>query len=165
MKLIIFTGLPGTGKSSIAEMVGQTLGCPVFAKDWLEATLRRSGLVENTGYAAYELLTTLAKRQLRLGQSAVLDSVASITAVREQWRTLAQTHQADWRVIECVCSEQTLHKMRLAERQRNIPGWHELTWADVVRVQGYFAPWAEERLVLDAKRPFAENLMLALDYI
>ena len=39
MKLIIFSGLPGTGKSTLAEAIGQNLGISVFAKDWLEATL------------------------------------------------------------------------------------------------------------------------------
>jgi SpoVK/Ycf46/Vps4 family AAA+-type ATPase len=41
MQFIIFTGLPGTGKTSIAEAVARELGIPVFAKDWPEATLLR----------------------------------------------------------------------------------------------------------------------------
>jgi predicted kinase len=62
MKLIVFSGLPGTGKSSLAEAVAKDLGIPVFAKDWLEATLLRSGLVPTVedkplGFAGYELLT------------------------------------------------------------------------------------------------------------
>ena len=44
MKLIVFSGLPGTGKSTLAEAVGRHLSIPVFAKDWLEATLLRSEL-------------------------------------------------------------------------------------------------------------------------
>ena len=44
MKLIIFSGLPGTGKSALAEAVGRRLGLPVFAKDCLEATLLRAEL-------------------------------------------------------------------------------------------------------------------------
>jgi predicted kinase len=41
MKLVVFSGLPGTGKSALAEQAGRKLGIPVFAKDWLEATLLR----------------------------------------------------------------------------------------------------------------------------
>src|SRR5262245_57384063 len=83
LQFIVFTGLPGTGKSSVAETVGRTLNIPVFAKDWLEATMLRCGLGPITtegvdlGYASYELLTVLAKRQLQLGQSVILDSVVS----------------------------------------------------------------------------------------
>ena len=43
-QLISFTGLPGAGKSSLAEAVARELGHPVFAKDWLERTLIRCEL-------------------------------------------------------------------------------------------------------------------------
>ena len=33
MKLIVFSGLPGTGKSTLAETIGKQLCIPVFAKD------------------------------------------------------------------------------------------------------------------------------------
>src|SRR5574339_521908 len=114
MQLIIFTGLPGAGKSSIAEAVARELSIPVFAKDWLEATLIRCQLqpIENgppLGSAGYQLLTTLAERQLQLGQSVILDSVASTLSIRAEWRALAQNHRAEWRVIECVCSDEAAH--------------------------------------------------------
>ena len=167
MQFIVFAGLPGTGKSSIAEAVGRELGIPVFAKDWLEATLRRSGLDPNkdVGYAGYELLTTLAQRQLQLGQSVILDSVASIEAVRTRWRELAATYQARWRVIECVCSDETPHRARLAVRERDIPGWHELDWSEVERVKAYYAEWKDERLIVDAVSPLAENIATVLNYL
>ena len=57
MQLIVFTGLPGTGKSELAEAAGRELSIPVFAKDWLEATLKRHG-ARDIGYLGYELLTT-----------------------------------------------------------------------------------------------------------
>lgn len=98
MQLIIFSGLPGVGKSSLADEVGRQLGIPVFAADWLQAALKRSGLGEEgerrIGVAGYELLTTLAERQLRLNQSAILDSVASIKTVRNAWRELAERYDA-----------------------------------------------------------------------
>ena len=58
MKLIIFSGLPGTGKSTLAEAVARQLGIPVFAKDWLEAALIRSELkpmneAKSLGFAGY----------------------------------------------------------------------------------------------------------------
>ena len=167
MQLIVFTGLPGTGKSSLAEAVGRELGIPVFAKDWLEATLRRSGIepTKELGYAGYELLTTLAQRQLQLGQSAILDSVASFERIRTRWRELAAQYQAQWRVIECVCSAETAHRARLAARQRDIPGWYELTWEEVERVKTYYAAWQDERLTLDAVNPLAENIAAALSYV
>jgi len=100
MKLIVFSGLPGTGKSMLAEKIGEQFCIPVFAKDWLEAVLLQNGLQltrdgKSLGYVGYELLTTLAERQLMLGQSVILDSVASIQNVRDAWKSLAERYQAN----------------------------------------------------------------------
>lgn len=169
MKLIVFSGLPGTGKSAIAEAVGRKLGIPVFAKDWLEGSLLNSNVISgdkknDLGWVGYNLLTTLAERQLILGQSVILDSVASTESIRREWKGLSSRYNSDWRVIECICSDITLHQERLKGRQRGIPGWHELEWSDVERVRSYYALWDEDRLVLDVICPFDENLSAALDY-
>jgi len=169
MKLIIFAGLPGTGKSALAEAVGRELGIPVFAKDWLEATLLGCELAPANqdrplGMAGYDLLSMLAERQLMLEQSAILDSVASTSSIRVTWQALADQYDAQRRVVECVCSDQELHRSRLGGRRRNIPGWHELERAEVERVRGYYVPWAEQHLVLDAVQPFETNLKTALAY-
>ena len=169
MKLIVFSGLPGTGKSSLAEAVAKDLGIPVFAKDWLEATLLRSGL-ESTeedkplGFAGYELLTVLAERQLMLGQSVILDSVAATKSIRDRWRQLAAQYGAGWRVIECVCSDESLHRSRLQDRKRNIPGWHELVWSDVEKVKRYYHPWDDECLKLDMTNRYNDNFAKAKEY-
>src|SRR5262249_45043142 len=141
------------------------------AKDTLEATLLRAGLAQMDdasailGRMGYDLLTELARRQLHLGQSAILDSVASTATIRAAWRSLADSYKATWRVIECVCSDETIHRARLAGRRRDIPGWSELEWSEVERVHGYYAPWEEDRLILDAIGPFERNLRAALDYL
>ena len=171
LQLIVFAGLPGTGKSSLAEAAGRALAIPVFAKDWLEAVLVRCQLQPTTaagpglGFAGYELLTTLAERQLRLGQSVILDSVASTQTIRAQWQDLAARHGAAWRVIECICTDERAHRSRLNGRVRGIPDWHELTWADVESVAAYYAPWHEPRLVLDAAQPLSDNAAAVLRYL
>lgn len=169
MKLIVFTGLPGTGKSSLAEEVGKRLSIPVFAKDWLEATLVQSELVASNidkplGSAGYQLLTVLAERQLVLEQSVILDSVASTQSIRNTWKQLVKKYQAEWRVVECICSDESLHCSRLAGRQRYIPGWHELSWLEVVRVKEYYSPWMEERLIVDMVDSFEKNLIRVMMY-
>jgi predicted kinase len=169
MKMIIFSGLPGTGKSMLAEALGKHLRIPVFARDWLEATLLRCELNparagKSLGWAGYELLTTLAERQFMLEQSVILDSVAGMQTIRSTWRQLAEGYGTDWHVIECVCSDESIHRSRLNQRNRGIPGWHELEWSDVEKVKQYFVPWEEERLVLDMVHPFVVNFSKAKIY-
>jgi len=169
MKMIVFSGLPGTGKSSLAESIGRQLGIPVFAKDWLEASLISSGLGSNDdlqrlGFAGYELLTVLAERQLMLNQSVILDSVASTQTIRTKWFQLAEQYAAERLVIECICSDERIHRTRLKDRRRNIPGWHELEWADIEKVKQYYPPWVEEHLVLDMVNALNENVSKARAY-
>lgn len=168
MKMIVFSGLPGTGKSTLADAVAKNLRIPVFNKDWLEASLLRCGVAPTTPEkplgAGYDLLTTLAERQLRLDQSVILDSVASTEAIRNTWHRLATHFGADWRVIECICTDEARHRSRLQGRERSIPGWHELTWADVQKVKQYFAEWEEERLIVDMVDSFDDNFAKARAY-
>jgi len=154
---VVFAGLPGSGKSRLAETVGQRLTIPVFAKDWLEGVLMQCGITH-----AFD---RLGKRQLVLGQSVILVSVASTASIRNIWRALASEYEAHWRVIECICSDERLHRSRLDGRQRHIPNWPELEWLDVERVKANYAGWDEERFIIDAVQPFQTNLEIVLSYL
>jgi len=165
--LIVFSGLPGTGKSTLAEAIGCTFRIPVFCKDRLEAVLWRSGITRemNSGWAGYELLTTVAESQLRLGQSAILDSVASAERIRRRWRELAAQHGATFRAVECICPDEVIHRARLNGRQRGIPGWYELDWAEVERVRVNYEAWQAERLVVDTARGVNEVMTVVMNYL
>ncbi len=156
---MIFSGVPGTGKSSLAEHAARQLGAVLLSKDIIEAALWRSeiGSAQNSGWAAYEVITAVATEQLRLGRSVVLDSVAKPKSIRATWLALAAEHGVNVRVIHCVLTDRAQHCARIEGRQRSIPGWPELSWAEVERVSADVEPWAEEHLVLDAARPLAEN--------
>ena len=162
LSLIVFSGLPGTGKSSLAEAIGQKLRAPVFTRDRLAATLLRCDITKGhgrgPGWASYELLTDLAETQLRLGVSVILDSVATFERVRTAWRAVASRCGANFCVIECVCSDEALWRERLSTRRRGIPGWHELSWEDVETVRARFEPWTDERLVVDAVETLEVNV-------
>src|SRR6476661_7271178 len=67
MKLIVFSGLPGTGKSRLAEAVGRARGIPVFAKDWLEATLIKSELIPSRADCeSMDGITTMNKPSMNI---------------------------------------------------------------------------------------------------
>ena len=166
MTLVVFSGLPGTGKSVLAEYAAGQLACPVFCKDRLEASLLLSGVPKDrASWAGYDLLTTLAAEQFRLGQSAILDSVAAYERIRVRWQGLAAESGASFRVVECICSDETAHRTRLEARRRNIAGWPELSWDDVLEVRRRYDPWNCNRLVLDAMRPLENNLDALRQYL
>ncbi|MFF1839063.1 AAA family ATPase [Streptomyces sp. NPDC058231] len=60
--LIVMAGLPGVGKSSVAEALGRRLAAPVVSVDPIEAAMWRAGVARDqpTGLAAYVVAEAVA---------------------------------------------------------------------------------------------------------
>ena len=94
--LIVFAGLPGTGKSSLARAVARELRAVYLDKDTIKdaviAVARELKIEQGpdlAGPISYELLVVLARDNLSLGLSVVLDSPAGYRQFREQVSELA----------------------------------------------------------------------------
>jgi predicted kinase len=169
-QVIIFTGLPGTGKSTLAEQAALTLGAPAFAGDWLMGGLKPAhaalAKLDRSEYLAawFGLLRTLVIRQLMLGQSAIVDDLVSESQA-VLWRETAAHFSAGLHLIECTCSDQAIHRGRIEGRTRGIPGWHEIGWDHVERMRAEVPPLTVDRLTVDAIEPVEDNFRRVLDYI
>lgn len=167
-RLVVLSGVPGTGKSALADALAEALAVPAFAGDWLLGALTPFGgyHLDNLLGIAEELLTTLALRQLATGQSAILDFPAERTDIRERWRSLAAAYGARLRPIVCICSDPSLHRKRAEARQRAIPGWHDAgDWTNIQRRIAEFPAWPGDVLTVDAIHPLNDNVVAALRYI
>lgn len=166
-RLIVFAGVPGAGKSTLAEAVGRRLGIPVFALDWLLGALTPFGgrHLDRPFDVGYEQLTTLAVRQLSLGQSAILDAPVEDELVRHRWSSLATAAGTSLTAFVIGCGDPAEHRRRLATRDRGIPGWHQGgDWADVSRRLAEFPEWPAA-VVLDSGRPLDELVTTVLDHL
>ena len=166
-KLIVLSGLPGSGKSTLAEGLSRKLSVPVFSVDPIEAAMWRSGLAKaRTGIAAYDVAIALADEHLRLGHSVIVDAVNPVEAPRAAWRNLASKYQADLKIIECICVDETVHRRRIEARVRNIGGMAEVTWARVIERRAEYHAWTDRRLTLDTSIDAPESLLAeALNYV
>jgi predicted kinase len=166
----MFSGLPGTGKSTLAEQLARTVRVPAFAGDWLMGGLkpahRALATLDRTEYgdAWFGLLRTLVTRQLMLGQSAIVDDVIG-EGQDVLWRETAAQFSARLRVIECICSDEAVHRARVEGRRRGIPGWHEIGWDHVERMRAEAPPLTMDRLTVDAMEPVENNFRRVLAYI
>jgi predicted kinase len=168
-RIVAFTGVPGTGKSTLAEGLAVELGAPAFAGDWLLGALKPHGVLSGLSRATflamyYDLLSTLITRQLMLGQAAIVDCLVS-DEVAERWRQTAAQYDARLDVIECVCTDEGEHRRRLEGRTRGIPGWHEVGWDHVERMRVEYPPLTREHLTVDAMDPAEQNLRLVREYV
>jgi hypothetical protein len=95
--LIVMAGLPGSGKSAVAEAVGRALKLPVLSVDPIEAAMCRAGIerTQPIGLAAYVVAEAVAGDILALGQSVVVDAVNAVEPARQMWRELAKTDQTE----------------------------------------------------------------------
>jgi predicted kinase len=165
--LVVVSGLPAVGKSELADALGRRLGAAVLSVDPIEAALWRCGIAPSfeTGVAAYEVVAVLAEHQLQLGLTVIADAVSSLEVARDMWRRAASRTGAEMRVIEVVCSHEGTHRERLARRARNIVGFPEPSWEDVVHRRDEWEPWKVERLVVDSLRELDENVTEALAFV
>lgn len=168
--VLVITGLPGTGKSTLRDELAKKTGTPAFSGDWLLGSLHPARRVlatltrDEQGDLYRSLLESLVVRQLTLEQSAIVDAVVTDEIV-SGWAAVASDHGAMMHVIECICSDIDLHRSRVQGRIRGIPGWHEIGWEHVEFMRAERAPLTSERLVLDAINPLADDLARAADLI
>jgi hypothetical protein len=74
-----------------------------------------------------------------LDQSAVVDDMVSDSDFA-LWRQTTERFSARLSLIECVCSDEAVHRARLEGRVRGIPGWHEVGWDHVERMRAEVPP-------------------------
>jgi predicted kinase len=166
-RLIVVSGLPGSGKSTIAERLAQRLRIPVFSVDPIESAMIRAGIAQSfeTGLAAYLVAETLAGEQLKLGISVIIDAVNAEEEGKDVWRGLAQRFDLELTILEVFVSDRALHRSRIESRVRNLYGFSEVTWERVEVRREAWTDWKEPTLQLDSARDVEANVSEALRYI
>jgi predicted kinase len=164
--LVVFGGLPGSGKTTLAQRVAEKLSAAYVRVDAIEAALWRAGIShdEPTGLAAYVVAHAVAEGSLSAGARVVVDAVNPVEKARHGWRELADRSQKRLRVVEVVCSDVVEHRRRVEARESDWEGHAVPTWAAVEARE--YEPWYEPRLVVDTCAEAAEDSVARiLDYV
>jgi uncharacterized protein len=128
--LTVVGGLPGTGKSTLAEHLGDQLACSVLRSDELRKDLAGTGHTtrghDDFGAGIYDAASTAATYRelldrarglLELGESVVLDASWSDGRWRDAARAVARETHSDLHELSCeVAPEEAARRMELRAR-------------------------------------------------
>ncbi len=146
--LIVLSGLPGVGKTTIAREVARSLAAVHVRVDSIEQALRRAGLVVQG--EGYDVAHAVAADNLRVGRTVVADCVNPWPLTRDAWRAVAEQSGVRLVEVEVVCSDENEHRRRVESRAPDIPGHRVPTWQEVVERD--YRAWDRPRLVIDTAR-------------
>ncbi len=153
--LVVFSGLPGTGKTTLARAAAEALGAIHIRIDTIEDALLRSSLglrqPEEAGYlAGYGL----AADNLRAGRTVIADAVNALEIARTGWRQTADAKGAKFIPVEVVCSDPDEHQRRIARRPWDLAALASPNWQAVKDRE--WEPWPERAIKIDTSGTAAE---------
>ena len=160
--LLQMAGVPGSGKSALARVIGRRTGAVVLDKDVLKTAALETGVAgEQAGAAAYEAFFALADHLLGQELSVVLDSPSFYDTIPAKGSALAARRGLPYYFIECICPDDAELERRLRDRPRlrSNPGPEavEALHATVAPPGPY--------LRVDTTQPLERCLQLALEYL
>jgi predicted kinase len=159
--LIIFGGLPGTGKTTIARELASQLGAVYLRIDSVEQAIRDS---DSSGAPmddrGYRVAYAVAEDNLGIGRTVIADCVNPLQLTRDSWIGVARRAQVRAVEVEVVCSDALEHRRRVETRATDVAELKPLAWQEVVDRQ--YDPWNRERIVLDTAARSVEDNVRAL---
>ena len=142
------SGLPATGKTTIARTLAREIGAVHLRIDVIEHAVTESGLARHPlGPVGYVIGYALAGDYLRQGLSVVADSVNPLGITRDAWRRVARAGSGGYLEVEVVCSDRAEHERRASGRTSDIPGFPLPTWQDIISRE--YEPWDRAHVVVD----------------
>ena len=169
MFVISVSGPQGSGKTTLARVLGQRLGAPTLSRDPLMAAVKDSGYPTDTpedmdrlGITGYRLQAVLVDQLLGQGHPVVVECIAP-DAVRDAWKQLADRHAAQFVKVDTIVSDRDVHRQRLEDRENSGQGgWRRIEWSDVEATIDWLGPPSADAVVADAVNTVEDNVSLVV---
>jgi predicted kinase len=156
--LIIFGGLPATGKTTIAKELARQIGATYLRIDTIEQAIREpTTMRQPITDEGYRVAYAVAEDNLRLGRTVISDSVNPIQLSRDAWIGVALRVHTRAAEVEVLCTDLHLHRQRVERRSADINGLRLPTWEEVISRE--YEPWKRKHIIIDtAGRSVAESV-------
>jgi predicted kinase len=157
--LYIFSGLPGTGKSTLSKIIAQKYNAMYIRIDTVEQGIRELCKYNVRG-EGYRLSYRIVEDNLKIGHNVVADSCNPISLTRKEWENIAMRNNCKYINIEIMCSNENEHKKRIETRGNEIEGLKLPTWEEITKRE--YDTWKNERIVVDTSNKNIEDSMKEL---
>jgi uncharacterized protein len=147
--LILVTGLPGSGKSTVAGRIAEHVNAVVINSD----TLRRELFPVTRTYDSNETQTVIRETRRRTrellseGKTVVLDALFTKQRPRDEYRRLAEELDIPYAIIHVTASEEAIRE-RLEARPRTGDA-SEATFEYYLDRKPHFEPIAGDHFRID----------------
>jgi predicted kinase len=164
MKLIIFSGLPGTGKSTLANRLARELHLPLLCIDDVIGDVPAGAGIPFWD-SKVAILFRLVEVQLELGLSVIVDSVF-MNMDRNHAQELARTYEARFYPIYVFVSDDEVWKQRVNERYDEMNNTDVATWERIQHQRERFREWEPDTaLFIDSVRSVDGNYQAVLNFV
>ncbi len=128
--LILFKGLPGTGKSHISQRLSNELSLDLIVRDKLKTILRKRSIdVNQLGRASYDLMWSLAEDRLEKNGGCICDTSLVQPTGLQKIRLIQDKYKAVVVIVECICSDEAVHLSRFVSRAK-YPSYYSVNTAE-----------------------------------
>ena len=157
--LYIFSGLPASGKSTLAKLLAEKTGAMYVRIDTVEQGLRDLCCFKVEG-EGYRLSYRIVKDNLALGISCISDSCNPIELTRNEWQEVAESVGARFVNIEVSCSDREEHERRVITRQSEVENLKLPDWKQVKN--RHYEEWKTEVIKIDTSGKNTETSFIEL---
>jgi predicted kinase len=151
--LIVITGPPGTGKTTLSRRLGTLLNLPVLQRDAIKERLFDTlGIRDRTwsrqlGGASYEVLFYTLGLLLETRQPCIVESNFQGEPATTNLRTLAHQHEYQLCQILCCTTPSVLiarlrQRTQSGERHPGHADYEDIDQFEAADIQGYYEPLA-----------------------
>jgi hypothetical protein len=117
--LVTISGLPGTGKTSVAKQLSGQLKADRLTTDELRSQIdKHPDYSQKHKRSVYAALMKEAEKRLEKGQNVILDGTFFKQDMRQRAKDLAQKHDEQFYLIKIICPEETV-KQRIEKRYQS----------------------------------------------